>query len=433
MERGKHMKRALQRFQGKHMQKILLFIFTVIMLIAPAAATCNIVVITDPTGKDPNGAAAGSMSFQNNMFQSTFISSPTNHFAILSGGEGASVPRLQAIVASIQSMESGATPSTAASLANNYPGIRIMTGTATQGAAVGGSFDVYVVEVSNNGTITVTPYSGGLAVLPPGTKGAIIHLRNTEGNPLYGTAATVRQQTAVNIGKMIRDGYPATYILGQAFKEVSNDAGEKYGGGGVNLVSGITTGDMFTPKTLNTTGYPMNEPYAKVSTSGNGWSIGYPTADQYQTDPINDAPLKILYAYDALSNAITVTGQSIQVSTYGTDDIGIKENTQVIVTSSVKKHGYNNVQIANDINSAINSGTLVGVNFVEPKDINVQANSRAVGVYFKTLANDRSSPPWNLPINSSLLDLLGNMQTAIGLILVLLVLFRSTLIKSFMK
>jgi hypothetical protein len=56
-----------------------------------------------------------------------------------------------------------------------------------------------------------------------------------------------------------------------------------------------------------------------------------------------------------------------------------------------------------------------------------------VGVYFKPLANDRSSPPWNLPISSSLLDLIGNIQTAIGLILVLLVLFRSTLIKSFMK
>ena len=97
------------------------------MFIAPAAATCNIVIMTDPTGKGPNGAAAGSMSFQNNMFQSTFISSPTNHFAVLSGGEGESIPRLQAIVATLQALESGATPSAAASLANNYQGIRIMT------------------------------------------------------------------------------------------------------------------------------------------------------------------------------------------------------------------------------------------------------------------------------------------------------------------
>ncbi len=427
------MKRISQRFQGKHVKMMLLFIFTVGMVIAPAAATCNVVIITDPTGKDPNGAAAGSMSFQNNMFQSTFISSPTNHFAVLSGGEGASIPRLQAIVASLKALESGATPSAAASLANNYPGIRIMTGTPTQGAAVGGSFDVYVVTVSNNGTITVTPYSGGLAVLPPGTKGAIIHLRNTEGNPMYGTATAVRQQTAVNIGKMIRDGYPATYILGQAFKEVANDAGEKYGGGGVNLVSGITTGDMFTPKTLNTTGYPMNEPYSKVSTSGDGWSIGYPSADQYTADPIDGSPLKTIYAYDALTNAITVTGQTVQVSVYGSDGVGISETTQEIVSASVKKNGYNNVAIANSINSAIDNGLLVGVNHVEPKDINVKQSSRAVGVYFKPLANSRSAPPWNLPINPSILDLIGNIQTAIGLILVLLVMFRSTLIKSFMK
>lgn len=423
-----------QKLQGKYVKGILLFLITVALIIGPAAATCNIVVITDPTGKDPNGAAAGSMSFQNNMFQSTFLSSSSGHFAVLSGGEGSATPRLEAIVAVVKAMEAGATPQQAANLANSYQGIRVMVGTATQGAAVGGSYDVYVVMVSNNGTITVTPHSSdGTAVLPAGTKGAIIHLRNTEGNPIYGTAPAVREQTAINIGKMIRDGYPATYILGQAFGEVANDAGEKYGGGGVNLVSGITTGDMFTPAQLNTTGYPMNTPYSKVSTSGDGWSIGYPSADQYQTDPIDGSPLKIEYAYQALTNAITVTGQTVQVSVYGSSDIGISETTQEIVTAAVKKYGYDNVQIANKINSAIDSGTLVGVNYVEPKDINVKAGSRAVGVYFKPLAGDRSSPPWTLPISSSVLDLIGNIQTAIGLILVLLVLFRSTLIKSFIR
>ena len=65
-----------------------------------------------------------------------------------------------------------------------------------------------------------------------------------------GQPTAVRQQTAVNIGKMIRDGYPATYIVGQADKEVSNDAGEKYGGGEYNILSGLTTGDMFTPKSF---------------------------------------------------------------------------------------------------------------------------------------------------------------------------------------
>lgn len=423
-----------QRLQGKYVKGILIFLITVAMIIGPAAATCNIIVITDPTGKDPNGAAAGSMSYQNNMFQSTFLSSSSGHFAILSGGEGSSTPRLQAIVAAVKAMEAGATPQSAANLANSYEGIRVLVGTATKGAAVGGSYDVYVITVSNNGTITVTPHSSdGTAVLPAGTKGAIIHLRNTEGNPLYGTASEVRQETAVNIGKMIRDGYSATYILGQAFGEVANDSGEKYGGGGVNLVSGITTGDMFTPAQLNTTGYAMNTPYAKISTSSDGWSIGYPAAEQYQTDPYDGSPLKIEYAYEALINAITVTGQTVQVSVYGSEDIGISETTQEIVSATVKKYGYDNVQIANRINTAIDSGTIVGVNHVEPKDINVKSSSRAVGVYYKPLGNDRSSPPWNLPISSSLLDLIGNIQTAIGLILVLLVLFRSTLIKSFMR
>lgn len=406
---------------------------TVILLMLPAAATTNIVIITDPTGKDPNGAAAGSMSFASNMFQSTFLLSKDKHFAVLSGGEGESTPRLGAIIATLQRLESGATPSEAASAANSFQGIRVMVGTATQGAAVAGSFDAYIVLVSNNGTITVTPYSGGLAVLPAGQKGAIIHLRNTHGNPMYGTATKVRQETAVNMGKMIRDGYSATYILGQAFEEISNDAGEKYGGGGVNLASGVTSGDMFTPKTLNTTGYPMNTPYSKVSTSGSGWSVGFPTAEQYNYDPIDGSPLKTIYAYDALTNALTVTGQTVQVSVYGSDEIGIKETTQAIVTSTVKKYGYNNVEIANRINSAIDSGTLVGVNYVESKDINIRQGSRAVGVYFKPLANGRSKPPWTLPISSSILDLIGNIQTAIGLILVLLVMFRSTLIKSFMK
>ena len=52
------------------------------------AATCNVIVITDPTGKDPNGAAAGSMSFDMNMFQSTFLMSSENGFVVLSGGTG---------------------------------------------------------------------------------------------------------------------------------------------------------------------------------------------------------------------------------------------------------------------------------------------------------------------------------------------------------
>ncbi|MGZ7067471.1 MAG: hypothetical protein ACXVHT_04150 [Methanobacterium sp.] len=414
------------------MKKLIIFLLMLTMLMGPVAATNNVVIITDPTGKDPNGAAAGSMSYAENMFQSTFLLSKDNHFAVLSGGEGDSIARLGAIVETVKRLKSGASAADAASAASSYSGIRIMVGTATQGAAVAGSFDAYVVVVDDDGTITVTPYSGGLASLPPGKKGAIIHLRNTHGNPMYGTATTVRQETAVNIGKMIRDGYSATYILGQEQKEVANDAGEKYGGGGVNLVSGITTGDMFTPKTLNTTGYPMDTPYAKTCPT-DGWTISEPAADNYQVCPNDGTPLKTLYATDALTNAITVTSTTVMVSVYGSDELGIKETTQDIVTSSVKKHGYNAVEIANSINKAIDDGVLVGVNHVEPRDINVKESSRAVGVYYKPLPNDRSAPAWKLPVGSSIFDLIGNIQTAIGLILVLLVLFRSSLIKSFKK
>lgn len=425
-------KQLISSLKRKNMKRLFLFLLILTMLVGPAAATCNVVVITDPTGKDPNGAAAGSMSYADNMFQSTFLLSKDNKFAVLSGGEGDSIARLGAIVETVKLLKSGASSSSAASAASNYGGIRIMVGTATDGAAVGGSFDAYVVVVEDDGTITVTPYSGGLASLPPGKKGAIIHLRNTHGNSMYGTASSVRQETAVNIGKMIRDGYSAPYILGQAFKEVSNDAGEKYGGGGTNLASGITTGDMFTPKTLNTTGYPMDAPYGKVCPK-DGWSIGEPAADNYQVCPNDGTPLKTVYAYDALANALTVTSQSVMVSVYGSDELGIKETTQDIVSASVRKNGYNSVVIANSINKAISDGILVGVNYVEPKDINVKESSRAVGVYFKPLPERRSAPPWNLPVSSAIFDLIGNIQTAIGLILVLLVLFRSSLIKSFKK
>ena len=43
-----------------------------LLTMSSVAATCNIIVITDPTGQDPNGAAAGSMSFAQNMFSQHF-------------------------------------------------------------------------------------------------------------------------------------------------------------------------------------------------------------------------------------------------------------------------------------------------------------------------------------------------------------------------
>ena len=52
---------------------------------------------------------------------------------------------------------------------------------------------------------------------------------------------------------------------------------------------------------------------------------------------------------------------------YGSDAPGIADTTQEIVDASVKKHGYSTIEIAKDINSAISSGLLVGVNDVEAK------------------------------------------------------------------
>ena len=129
----------------------------------------------------------------------------------------------------------------------------------------------------------------------------------------------------------------------------------------------------------------------------------------------------------------TETGNSTAVSVYGTDALGVTETTQEIVDVSVVKHGFSNTQVASDINKAIASGLIIGVNDIEAKDINLNPAQNAVGVYFTPLPNDRTAPAWKIPISSSILDILGNMQTAIGIILVILVLFRSTLISSFLR
>ncbi|MCF0226846.1 MAG: hypothetical protein HUK28_06035 [Methanobrevibacter sp.] len=396
------------------------------------AATCNIIIITDPTGKDPNGAAAGSMSFAENMFQSTFLMSKENHFAVLSGGTGSSDSRLDSIIEAVASLKENSTAAAAASIANKYSGARLLVGGPQIGAAIGGSFDAYLITVEGNSSITVTPYSSGTAVLQPGQKGAIIHLRNTAGNPLYGTADKVRKETAMNIGKMIRDGYPATTILSEAMGEVAKDSGEKYGGGGDNLVSGITTGDMFTPKDMNQTGYAMDEPYSKTCKNC-GWGMGYPSAENYNVCPVCNGELKIIYAYEALGDAITVSKDSVSVSVYGSDEPGLASTTSDVVKSSVASNGYDATAIANSINKAISKGYIVGVDYVEPKDLNVKEDSKAVGVYYTALINDRTSPAWELPIDSNVLTILGSIQTVIGVILILLVIFRSRLLKSFKK
>ena len=407
------------------------FFIILMMTMSSVAATCNIIVITDPTGEDPNGAAAGSMSFAQNMFQSTFLMSKQNHFAVLSGGTGSSDVRLDSIVAAVANLENNASAASAASIASSYDGARLLVGGPYMGASIGGSFNAYVITVNDvDNSISVTPYTSGVATLQPGQKGAIIHLRNTEGNPMYGTADAVRKETAMNIGKMIRDGYPATTILSEAMGEVARDSGEKYGGGGVNLVSGLSTSDMFTPNEMNSTGYPMDEPYSKICEEC-GWGIGYPTADNYDKCPVCNGPLKIVYAYEALGNAITVSPDAVSVSVYGSGKAGVAATTKEIVQASVNKYGYDASAIAGSINKGINNGLLMGVDHVEPKDINVKEESKAVGVYYTALPGDRSSPSWDLPVDETILSILGSIQTAVGIVLILLVIFRSRLLKSF--
>ena len=411
--------------------KIALFLIIVMLFSTTASATMNVAVITDPTGKDPNGCAAGSQSFAANMFQSTFIFSQEHKMALLSGGEGSSNVRVAAIISALTQLQNNGTPEQVVNVANGFDGIRLMAVNPTQGIAVGGSFDVYVVTVDNNSTINVQAASGGLATVPPGTKGAMIHLRNSHGNPKSGTAETVRLQTAINMGKMIRDGYPATKIVSEAIGEVAADSGEDHGGGAINLVSGVTTGDMFTPEQLNQTGYEMEKPYSKVSYSG--WAVGYPEAENYQVSPVDGSPLTVIYAYQALGNAITVSDDNPSVSTYGSDEKGISEATSSVVIASVTKNGYDPVKIAQSINKAIDSGTLIGVEYVDASDINVKENIKAVGVYYTPATNGRSAPTWNLPIDSQVFDVLGNIQSVIGILLILLAIFRSTLIKSFFR
>ena len=409
----------------------IVFIIIFLMTMSSVAATCNIIIITDPTGTDPNGAAAGSMSFADNMFQSTFLMSKSNHFAVLSGGTGSSDTRLDSIVDAVANLENNASAASTAAIASQYKGARLVVGGPSIGAAIGGSYQAYVITVDDaNNQIKVTPYSSGVATLQPGQKGAIIHLRNTDGNPLYGTADSVRKETAMNIGKMIRDGYSATTILSEAMGEVARDSGEKYGGGGVNLVSGISTADMFTPKDMNLTGYAMDEEYSKVCDEC-GWAMGYPAAEAYDVCPVCTGELRVVYAYEALGTALTVSSNAVSVSVYGTDRPGVASTTKEIVEASVAKYGYDASSIAGSINRGINNGLLMGVDHVEPKDINVKQGSKAVGVYYTALPGERSSPSWDLPIDGNILNILGSIQTAVGIILILLVVFRSRLLKSF--
>lgn len=417
--------------KNSNITKLAIFLVMLMLFSTTASATMNVAVITDPTGQDPNGCAAGSQSFAANMFQSTFIFSQEHKMALLSGGEGTSDVRVAAIISALTQLQANGTPDQVVSVAQNFDGIRLMAVNPTKGIAVGGDFQVYVITVDNSSTIKIQAASGGVVSVPPGTRGAIIHLRNSEGNPKSGTADTVRLQTAMNIGKMIRDGYPATKIVSEAFGEVARDSGENHGGGAINLISGVTTGDMFTPEQLNDVGYEMDKPYTKISSTG--WSVGFPEANNYEVSPVDGSQLTTVYAYEALSNAITVSGDNPSVSVYGSDKKGLAEATNDVVDAAVYRYGYDPVQIARSVNRAIDSGTIVGVEHVDTSDLNVKENIKAIGVYYTPASNGRTSPVWELPIDSQVFDIIGNIQTIIGILLILLALFRSTLIKSFFR
>ena len=98
-----------------------LFVFFILIMLCmnSVSATCNIIVITDPTGEDPNGAAAGSMSFAENMFQSTFLMSKEGQYVVLSGGTGSSDTRLDSIIEALASLQNNASAASAASVASD--------------------------------------------------------------------------------------------------------------------------------------------------------------------------------------------------------------------------------------------------------------------------------------------------------------------------
>lgn len=414
--------------------KLILLILCVLLALVSASAvsaTMNCIIISDPSGNDPNGAAAGSMSFEENMFQSTFVMSTKNQYAVLSGGESEDDSlRLQMVCNALADIEGGGSASSSAAVASSYSGMRAIVGGPKVGMAIGGSFDAYVIVEQDNGSYTVTPYSGGTVSIPAGKKGAIIHLRDSPGSA--GGVAANRQAIATEIAKELRDGYSATHIMGTVFRLVSTETGEVYGGGADNLYCGISTGDMFTPAELNQKGYVMSDPYNKVCQQC-GWSVAYPAAENYNRCPYCGGELKTQYAYDALEKAITVSDDSANVYVYGSDEQGLATTTQEVVQYEVSKNGYSSTNIASAINKAINNGIIVGVNYVEAKDINVNKNAKSVGVYYTALPDGRTSPPWNLPINTFLLNVLGAIQTVIGIVIIVLVIFRGRLLTSFQK
>ena len=122
---------------NSRIRKLSLFLLILVLFSATASATMNVAVITDPTGKDPNGCAAGSQSFAANMFQSTFLFSQEHKMALLSGGEGTSDVRVAAIITALTQLQNNETPEQVVSVAQRFGGIRLMAVNPTKGIAVG--------------------------------------------------------------------------------------------------------------------------------------------------------------------------------------------------------------------------------------------------------------------------------------------------------
>jgi len=402
----------------------------------PVSPTCNIIVITDPTGKDPNGAAAGSMSFAPNMFESTFLVSKKLHVAVLAGGLGKGTARLKVILNTIRFLELGApiTVAIAGGLMEG-PTNRILVGGPGKGMAVGGSYDVSVVLVKGN-KIVIREYHSAqgfnIVKVPPNVKGAIIHLRNTPGNPKFGTATHVRVAAAIMVGQMIRDGYPATDIVAKAMGFIAKESGEKYGGGMVNITAGLTTGDTFTPAKLGQKGFPMDAPYRKVCPRC-GWSAPYWMAKNINRCPRCGAPLKTEYAWQVARDMITVSKTHPVVHVYGIkspyDKTAIVEAAQVLA----EHHKLNRENLASVIDSEISSNTLLDYDYIYPSDIKINKKANIVTVYMKPLPEGYRKPPLKIPIPNYYLHVLGLICSALGIGLIVMGICRELLLRRLRK
>lgn len=116
--------------------KIALFLIIVMLFSTTASATMNVAVITDPTGKDPNGCAAEVNHLQL-ICSSQHLYSHKNIKWHYYQGEGSSNVRVAAIISALTQLQNNGTPEQVVNVANGFDGIRLMAVNPTQGIAVG--------------------------------------------------------------------------------------------------------------------------------------------------------------------------------------------------------------------------------------------------------------------------------------------------------